>query len=279
MSEIRDKARKILDTNLPGNTVIRSNGSTGSKYTEMTGLSHQKLTDNWAAGGIMTGCNGFVGWYGSQLGSKSYLGGFDLQGIVKKADRANAWVQSTTDNRPSYGDILRHASFHVDVALDFDGDVLLRAAGGQGGPKAGCDIIQRVRAAGPYDPKNLQGWIDIDIYFGSVTTSTTSDSELAWLYGWLTVWDGNTYYYYFAPQGLVQYIETAPTAGTPPPQHPRNTGQYSYSNPGVLVIDWPALDGGVTRETFKNAFRGVSTMNATSSRYSPLVATKIPKIQ
>lgn len=276
MSAIRDNARKILDAAFPASTIITSNGPTASKYAEMTGLSHKRLTDNWATGGIMTGCNGFTGWYGARLGSKTYLGGFDLQGIVKQAGRADAWVRSTKDNRPNYGDILRHASFHVDVALDFDGDVLLRAAGGQGGPKAGCDVIKRVRSAGPYDPKKLEGWIDIDVYFASATTPTTSDVELAWLHGWWTVWDGNTYYYYFAPQGLVQYIETKPAARTPPPPHPLNTGRYSYSSTdGVLVIDWNPLDGGATRETFRNAFHGVNTMKATSNRYSPLVATKI----
>jgi hypothetical protein len=275
MSAIRDEARKILDAALPGNTVITSNGPTANKYAEMTGLSHKRLTDNWATGGIMTGCNGFTGWYGTRLGSKTYLGGFDLQGIVKKAGRPDAWVRSTNDNRPSFGDILRHASFHVDVALDFDGDVLLRAAGGQGGRSMGCDVIKRVRGAGPYNPTKLEGWIDIDIYFGSASTPTASEDELAWLHGWWTVWDGNTYYYHFAPQGLVQYTTTKPAARTPPPAHPLNTGRYSYSSTGELIIDWNPADGGATQEVFRNAFRDVTTMNASSNRYSPLVATKI----
>jgi hypothetical protein len=166
MTEIRDKARKILDLALPVGKVITSDGATAAQYTRLTGLTHKMLTDNWAKGGIMTGCNGFTGWYGSQMGSKKYLGGFDLKRIVTDAGKPDSWIESTPDNRPMYGDILRHSAFHVDVALDFDGDILLRAAGGQGGKKAGHDIVRRVRGASKYDPKSLMGWINIDLYLG-----------------------------------------------------------------------------------------------------------------
>lgn len=275
MSAPRDNARKILDAALPSTTVITSNGATASKYTEMTGLSQKTMTDNWAKGGIMTGCNGFTGWYGAKMGSKTYLGGFDLQGMARNAGKPAAWVPSRQDNRPDYGDILRHASFHVDVCVGFDGDVLLRAAGGQGGKGVGCDIIKRLRGTGSYDHNKLLGWIDIDIYFGASTTPAASNATMAWLYGWWEVWDGNDYYYYFFPDGNVQYTKTKPTAKTPPPAHPLNTGTYLYSSPGNLVIDWNPLDGGSTRETFYNAYAHAIKMNANSNRYSPLVATKI----
>ncbi len=166
MSDIRDKARKILDLALPTGKVITSDGATAGQYARMTGLTHKMLTDNWAKGGMMTGCNGFTGWYGSQMGSKTYLGGFDLKGIVTKAGKPDAWIDSTEDNWPQYGDILRHTAFHVDVALDFDDEILLRAAGGQGGKSAGHDIIKRIRGTSNYDPKRIMGWIDIDLYFG-----------------------------------------------------------------------------------------------------------------
>ena len=51
MSTIRDNAHKILDAALPDNTVITSNGATASKYTEMTGIPHTKLIENWKTGG------------------------------------------------------------------------------------------------------------------------------------------------------------------------------------------------------------------------------------
>jgi hypothetical protein len=168
LSDIRDKARGIIDAALPlPNTVITSDGPTAAKYNEMTGLSQDTLTANWATGGIMTGCNGFTGWYGTKMGSKKYLGGFDLKHLAAIAGKPDAWIVSTNDNRPQYGDILRHASFHVDVSLGFDGDILLRAAGGQGGKAVGHDIIKRVRGLAPYDPKKLVGWIDIDRFFAT----------------------------------------------------------------------------------------------------------------
>jgi len=275
MSAIRDTARRILDAALPPNTTITSNGATAGKYTELTGIAHKTLADNWAKGGIMTGCNGFTGWYGARLGSKTYLGVFDLEGIVKKAGRPDSWVKSTKDNRPQYGDILRHASFHVDVCLGFDGDLLLRAAAGQGGKNAGGDIIKRLRGTAAYDPSKLVGWIDLDLYFGGAASPSASDAELAWLHGWWTVSDGETYYYYFFPSGVVQYTKTKPTAQTPPPAHPLNTGKFSYTKPGTLVLDWNPADGGATRETFRNATSNAIKMNATSNRYAPLVATKL----
>jgi hypothetical protein len=174
MSETRDKARRLIDSVLPEGPppkIITSDGATGTLYTVMTGLSHKQLTDNWSKGGIMTGCNGFVGWYGRQMGSPIYLGGFDLKGIIAKAGKADAWVDSTDDVRPDYGDILRHTAFHVDVCLGFDEDdedILLRAAGGQGGKGMGRDIIKRVRGTSEYDPKRLMGWIDIDYFFGDI---------------------------------------------------------------------------------------------------------------
>jgi hypothetical protein len=99
----------------------------------------------------------------------------------------------------------------------------------------------------------------------------TTEDEMAWLHGWWTVWDGNTYYYHFAPNGLVRYTKTKPAATAPPPPYPLNTGRYSYSNNGHMEINW---DGG-TQEIFQNVFPNAKTMNATSNRYSPLVATRI----
>src|SRR5258706_16469628 len=127
MSDIRDKARKILDLALPTGKVITSDGATAGQYARMTGLTHKMLTDNWAKGGMMTGCNGFTGWDGSQMGSKKYFGGFDLKRSVTKKSKADARVESTENNWPQYGDIIRHTAFHVDVALHFDDEILLMA--------------------------------------------------------------------------------------------------------------------------------------------------------
>jgi hypothetical protein len=165
MSAIRDKAQALLDKELPAGSVVTSDGGTAAKYTKLAGLSQKTMQDNWDKGGIMTGCNGFVGWYGTQMGSKVYLGGFDLKHLAAVAGKPDAWVVSSKTNRPQYGDILRHAAFHVDVCCGFDGDKLIRAAAGQGGRSAGHDIIKRVTGLSAYDPAKLTGWIDIDLFF------------------------------------------------------------------------------------------------------------------
>ena len=164
MSTARDSAQTLLDKELPDGKVITSDGATAAKYAEMTGLSQQRLTDNWAGGGIMTGCNGFVGWYGTKIGSKKYLGGFDLKHIAATAGKPDSWIVSTKDNRPQFGDVLRHTAFHIDVCAGFDGDFLIRAAGGQGGKGVGHDVIKRVHGISAYDWTKLMGWIDIDLY-------------------------------------------------------------------------------------------------------------------
>jgi len=162
---IRAKARKIIDDALPPNKIITSDGPTADQFKRMTGVSQDTLEKNWAKGGHLTCCNGFTGWFGAQLGSKQYMGVFDLKHLAEINGTKDAWVVSTASNRPKYGDILRHVSFHVDVCLDFSGDLLLRAAGGQGGPIAHHDVIRRVDGKLAYDWKKLIGWIDIESYF------------------------------------------------------------------------------------------------------------------
>lgn len=273
MSEIRDKARAIIDRTLPGNTVITSNGPTGPKYTEMTGLTHKRLIDSWASGINLTGCNGFTGWFGVQMGSPVALGGFDLEGIVKKAGKPEAWIPSTPGIRPKYGDILRHATFHVDVALDFEGAILWRAAGGQGGSASQCDIIKRVRGQAAYNPARLLGWIDMEIFLAD---QWEPDVPSIWFEGWWKVSDGDAYYYFFEPNGGVSYVETRPARTALRPPAPVNSGSYRYdASQNQIVINWNPVAGQSTQETFWNASVGASMMNARSNRYQPLVATRM----
>jgi hypothetical protein len=272
MSKIRDDAQALLDSYLPQSGEIRSNGSTAAKFTEMTGggYTQKTLTDAWAAGKNLTSCNGFTGWYGQKMGSKLYLGVFDLKAIAQKAGRPRAWVPSTRDNRPSYGDILRHASFHVDVCLGFEGSVLCRAAGGQGGKSLGYDIIKRVKGTSAYSYSKLLGWLDLDIFFGSAAAA----ADASWLTGWWTINDGTTYYYYFFPTGDVQYVSTQPTGSQPPTRYASDTGKFTYSAPGILTIDWNPTSPGTSTETYRDAYAGASSMHGTSAVYPPLTATK-----
>jgi len=98
-----------------------------------------------------------------------------------------------------------------------------------------------------------------------------------WPLGWWKVWDGNTYYYFFGPNGVVQYTKTSPTNTRTPPTQPKNVGRYTYTPPNRLVITWNTVAGAPTncQETFYNATAGCEQMNATSNLYSPLVATRL----
>lgn len=104
-------------------------------------------------------------------------------------------------------------------------------------------------------------------------TSLLDSNELRWLMGWWKVWDGGTYYYYFGSGGAVSYVKYVPAKSAPTPAYPVNRGHYAFED-GKLVVTWNATGGAVTRETFYNAFPGVTQMNANSNRFSPLVATK-----
>lgn len=269
MSSIRDKAEQIIN-GIPDRD-IRSNQ--GDDYFKYTGLAHQTMKDNWAKGGIMTGCNAFVGWYGRALGAPEYLGRFDLSTFLPSVGKGHAWVKSSGARRPKYGDILRHKSFHVDVCAGYDGDVLLRIAAGQGGKSAGCDILKRVRGKAAFSPANLEGWIDLELYFGE-QARPAFDPVFGWVAGWWSVWDGNQYYYYFEPTGDVCYVKSPPRVKTAPPKLGLNQGSFKVGD-GKLVINWNPADGGATQETFHGMRVGATQANGVSNRYSPLVATKM----
>jgi hypothetical protein len=190
---VRERARKLLDEAVPKGVQIRSDGATEKRFTDLTGgasvlpMPHksrqQYLMDVWKKGGIMTACNEFVNWYARALGADVNLGRFDVEHFLQSIDKEYAWVQSAEDRRPKYGDILRHTSFHMDVALDFeDGDLLIRAGAGDGtGPiteprgkkvkdgaklVGGYDVITRTRGKTAYQWRDLQGWVDVELFFG-----------------------------------------------------------------------------------------------------------------
>jgi hypothetical protein len=233
MSNIRDRAEEILKAVPPFGQQINSNGATAAKFTSLTGITHATLVENWQKGGIMTSCNGFTGWYGRQLGSNKYLGRFDLNTYLPSIGKGHAWVKSTPGARPKFGDILRHTSFHVDVCIGFDGEVLLRAASGQGGKSIGYDILKRVRGASAYDPSKLQGWIDIEAYFDDASPSVPAPQ---WLLGWWKVsWRGEAYYYYFDSNNQAKWTRSMPQNLSLPAGNFNDTGRVTAGNSNVTI--------------------------------------------
>ncbi len=154
-NDFRARAIKLLAPLPPSPQEITSNGPQRNLFTQMTGLTQEMLQDAWAKGKNLTSCNAFTGWFSRAMGSKAYLGRFDLDAYAKKS-----WVSASSGRTPRYGDILRFKTFHVGIALDLVDGVLHTAEGGQGGPKRGFDAIKRKQM--PWDPSKFTGWVDLE---------------------------------------------------------------------------------------------------------------------
>jgi hypothetical protein len=205
--DIRTRARAWIDANVPVGAAIYSDGSTAQKFHQLTGLTQQALEKFWKehAGvispgqqrAVLTSCNSFTGVYSLAMGLP-YLGVFPLQEKLKKLNKEEAWIPSSPNARPKYGDIVRHKAFHVDVSLDSDGDIWYSVDGGQGGPRydrkdgsylGGHDLVKRV-THDPYKGDAIVGWVDIEIFVALGSPQGTSDSGRTgslWLNG-----DGET---------------------------------------------------------------------------------------
>lgn len=240
MATVRERAEEILREVPEPPRIITSNGATAQLFTKLTGVKHQTLVDAWAKGSKLTTCNAFTGYYGTQLGCKPYLGRFDLDTYLPKIGKGHAWIKSTADRRPKYGDICRHTAFHVGVSLDFNGDNWNHVDSGQGGSKAGCDIIKRIYSSTPYDHKKLMGWIDIELYLGDDSSATAAPPP-DWLRGWWTVtWRYQTYYYYFDKEWHAQWTQFNPPDLTKPPVRANDTASVKLDPKGIVTLTWSA---------------------------------------
>ncbi|MBI4907432.1 MAG: hypothetical protein HY820_27650 [Acidobacteria bacterium] len=273
---IRDKARQILSIIPPIGQQINSTGPTAGLFNQVTNMTQATLQANWDTGGIMTSCNGFTGWYSNQLGSPFSMGRFDLDTYLPKKGKGNAWIKSTPDKRPKYGDICRFAKFHVNVSLDFEGDVWTHADGGQGGKRTGYDIVKRIRDTTSYDPAKLIGWVDIELFFGEASEPASTEAKVSpvpdWLQGWWNVkWRGQAFYYYFDRQYKAQWTQQLPRDTTRPPLMSRDTGNVAIDSPSEFSIKWGAT-GSV--EKFSKA-PGPNPMRGTWNDKEPLTASKM----
>jgi hypothetical protein len=274
MGDIRERAREILSVVPPLGQQINSVGPTASLFTQLTGVSQDTLTKNLAQGGIMTTCNAFTGWFGNQLGSKLYLGRFDLDTYLPKNGKGDAWIKSTPDTRPKYGDICRYAKFHVGVSLDFEGDIWNHVDSGQGGKSVGYDVIKRKRDDTAYTHAKLLGWVDIEVYFEGVAGSASAQQGNPvpdWLLGWWNVnWRGQSFYYYFGRNHDCQWTLTPPRDTSRPALVANDAGTVAVDVPNALTIRW-ATTGSVE----KFARQSNAPMKGTWNDKEPLTASKI----
>lgn len=281
MSEIREKAKQILSVLPPiGEQINSSNGGRegpdNKAFTDITNTAHSRMRENWNGGGIMTACNGFTGWYGTTIGAQENWGVFGIEAEVKKKN-AHAWVKSTPDNRPKFGDLCRYTKFHVGISLDFEGDIWTHADAGQGGSKMGFDVIRRTRDKVPYSHTTLQGWIDLDLYFGAkpaVTDEITAPPR--WLTTWWTVnWRNAKYYYHFTPDRAVTWSVRSPVWSGQPgiTDDEDGVGRYRVSKTGEIIIDWPT--GSVERFVKADSGPYEDVMNGTYNGAEPLHAVTL----
>lgn len=253
MSEIREKARRWLDKELPVGAGYPSKGPGSDRFTKLTNWTQTGLEEAWGKPKTahLSTCMEFVGVYSVSIGAKQSLGTFFLKDLMKKLKKSEAWIDSADGLRPKYGDILRHTKFHIDVALDFQDDILVRAASGQGDLSQPIgkrfDIVKRVVGSGPYDWKSLEGWVDIEIFFGESAGQSTSLPN--WLNEWWVISDGSeTYYYFFHKFGFVYYTKSRPMSFYTPPSNKFNEGVVSFEPSKAITIKWN--DGSLAREVF-----------------------------
>jgi hypothetical protein len=241
--DIRERARQILSEVPPLGQQINSVGPTASKFVRMTGTSQAVLEANWKTGGIMTTCNAFVGWFGRELGSKNFLGRFDIDTMVKKWGKEHAWIPVSSGAQPKYGDIFRPKKFHMGISLDFAGGMWNTAESGQGGSKTGYDIIKRKQTQ--WDPSAMQGWVDIELLLGDGTVAPSVQKSTApvpdWLPGWWVIsWRHETYYYFFDRNFGVSWTLVKPSSPSQPPAGARDKGTVTMEPINVVSIVWGA---------------------------------------
>lgn len=292
----RETAAKILEEVPQAPAGIRSDLEP-QRFHDFTGIWHDDMKDSWRKNKqgpkLWTACGGFAGWYAGRMGI-AISDVFELEKSLIDTNKQHAWVQASSGAKPRVGDILRHTIFHVDVAAGWKGTNnkvsnewsagarLIRVAAGQSSHprpttsvESEFDALKWVTGERAYDASKLQGWLDIDLFFEPAPVPGPS---LAWLEGWWKVWDGSFYFYFFGTGGAVQYTKTQPANTRVAPKYPANRGRYSYDAANnKLVVTWNLPAGTTTAavETFENAIPGCRQMNATSTLYSPLVATRL----
>jgi hypothetical protein len=289
LTNIRKAAKTIIDKNVPVGARYTSDGGTEGTFTRLTGgppagysSRHAKLVDVWAKGSQETCCMDFVGWYAGQLAAAlsfkmtENLGRFTIdQGIAKPA----AWIKTTPEPKPRYGDILLHTGIHIDVAIGFEGDRLWRVAAGQGIVKQ-RDIIMRVKGGAAYNYQKLKGWVDIDVYFGGAAaptpgpTPTNTIMPPSWLYGWWKVmWRGEAFLYYFYRDSTVGWTQNMRQSTSQPPATVQGRGRFSVDHTVTIIINWDS--GSIETFRSKSNTELTGTWKSKDGSQAPLSATKV----
>jgi hypothetical protein len=275
VASIRDKARGLL-LPLEHKVPIKSNEKPEPNlFKWWTGVDQTALETSWKGKSNWTTCNLFVNKYSDLLGGVK-LGAFELEDHLTELGMHRAWVRSTPDNHPNFGDVVRYEAYHVDVAMDYGSGLLWRMAAGQGGPRMGYDMIDKITSHSegkpaerlPYNWSKVKGWVDIEIMFPQVQPSPE------WVQGyWQIVFpdSGDTYYYYFDINRTVKWSAVAPyrlSGGIYVMGNDGGIGTYESANTYDTNVNWRSG----TFETYSYD-PNTDTMNG-MYRGDPTVATR-----
>lgn len=255
MADVRKKAEEFL-SQVPY-TDVTSNGSTAALFTKLTGWTHEGLQSRWkdedvpkkarrdAGNNDMSGlattttCNEFVGRLGAAIGSPINLGQFDIEQKLKKAGLGDAWIPASSGKRPGLGDVFRPKKFHMGVSYEFSGETWKTVESGQGGPgqdyTKGLDIIRRKQQ--PWNPANLQGWVDIEILMKLATKAPK------WMQGWWSFEVNGTKQFVWLPErGYAQAFDKPPASVKQPPVAEGKKGEVTLdADSEGLTIAWAGV--------------------------------------
>ena len=245
--EIRDKAPEyfVKMPAIPGE--VPSNGTPTEReiFEYYTGQTQKSIEALWAdpAHKDYTTCNDFVGHFTLAMVGV-YLGFFQLEASLKKLGKGHSFVKSEPGVRPKYGDIFRAKSFHMGVFLDFDGDQINTAEGGQGGRKSrGYDIIKLKNTS--FNPANYIGWCDIEKFAEKAPKPDVAefvgpvpDTVAGW---WQVWWDGQAKYFHFGRDRKAVWTKVKPKSSTQaPPAAVEGTGPMLIDVKGGVTVQWAA---------------------------------------
>ena len=117
--------------------------------------------------------------------------------------------------------------------------------------------------------------------FWEVNWNNQDRSLPTWLQGWWEVYDGNTYYYYFADQPGAFYTSIKPSDPNMPPMlaSPKNYATVEMNAHGP-TLSWTQVDNNPsTVETFTRLdWTSCTDMNGVSNNFGPLYAKKIEQV-
>lgn len=182
----------------------------------------------------MTTCNEFVGKFGATLGSKNYLGTFFLDTLLAKWGKG---ARLGAVRRRRTAEVRRQFRvLHMGISLHCNGDEWNKAESGQGGKNLAYDVIKRNKST--YPGSALQGWVDLELYFGPAAQIGPVPD---WLVGWWKVtFRGQAYYYYFDRNRQVKWTQILPHDTSQPPLAPRDTGTFAVLVTNAVITRWGA---------------------------------------